>query len=839
MTSTADAVSPLEASSLRRACDPKGLGFSTTDELPKLAEVIGQPRAFRAMQLGTEVAGPGYNIFVLGLPGSGKTTLIREYLQRKAAKEPVSDDWCYVNNFENPHEPIAIRLPAGKGIELRKDMEALLGRCRQEIMRAFGSKEYTAEVSRLGEEHEKLAEAEFRRLNDLAAEYSFVLARTAVGFALVPAVKGKPLTAAELEKLTPEQREKLKRLEEKLQAEIKDGLSRIRESERALQQKLEDLNRRVAAYAVEHLFDPAERKYAEFPQVVAFLQAVQKDIIEHESLFRQQPEAKPLAGLPQPEPALSDRYEVNVLVDRSGERHAPVVVENQPTYFNLLGRVEHEVVMGATRTNFRMIRAGALHRANGGYLVLPARDVLLNAYAWEGLKRALREECLRIISPGHQLGLISTVTLEPEPIPLEVKVVLIGTPLLYYLLRAYDEDFAKLFKVKAEFATLMDRNEETEREYALFVKAVVEANQLPPFDASAVARVIEYGSRLAEDQGKLSTRFGRVADLIREAAYWAQKEGQKKVGAEAVARAEEEIIFRSNLLEERLQEMVEAGTLLIDVEGEAVGQVNALSVIQPGDYAFGRPTRVTATVHAGQDGVIDIEREAKLGGRIHTKGVLIISGLLGQRYGQKTPLSLSAALTFEQSYEGVEGDSASAAELFALLSAISQMPLRQDVAVTGSVNQHGEIQPVGGINEKIEGFYRACKTKGLTGTQGVIIPQGNVRHLMLEDEVIQAVERGDFHIWPISTIDQGLALLTGKEPGVLDEQGEYPEGTLNRAVVERLKAFAQMVRPETEKRKGPGGEEEEAWEGDEKNTRAGELEFPPLWDCASLLQGVS
>ena len=414
-----------------------------------------------------------------------------------------------------------------------------------------------------------------------------------------------------------------------------------------------------------------------------------------------------------------------------------------------------------------------------------------------------------MISPGVQLGLISTVTLEPEPIPLNVKVVLIGTPTLYYLLRAYDEDFAKLFKVKAEFATLMDRNPETEREYALFVKAVVEANELPPFDAGAVARVIEYGSRLAEDQGKLSTRFGKIADLIREAAYWAAKREEKTVGAAAVARAEQESIFRSNLLEERLQEMVQVGTILIDVEGKAVGQVNALSVLELGDYAFGRPTRVTATVHAGQDGVIDIEREAKLGGRIHTKGVLIISGLLGERYGQKHPLSLSAALTFEQSYEGVEGDSASAAELYALLSALSQVPLRQDLAVTGSVNQHGQIQAVGGINEKIEGFYRVCKLKGLTGTQGVVIPQGNVRHLMLGAEVVQAVEEGKFHIWPISTIDQGLELLTGMEPGERDEQGDYPEGTLNRAVVDRLRAFAEAVREAGGDGRRGGGQREE------------------------------
>jgi lon-related putative ATP-dependent protease len=455
--------------------------------------------------------------------------------------------------------------------------------------------------------------------------------------------------------------------------------------------------------------------------------------------------------------------------------------------------------MGASRTNFVMIQPGALHRASGGYLILPARDVLLNNYAWEGLKRALREQSIRIINLGTQLGLLSTVSLEPEPIPLNVKVVLIGTPILFYMLRAYDEDFPKLFKVKAEFATIMDRTQETEHEYALFVKAVVDANQLPAFDSTAVAEVIDYGSRLAEDKDKLSTRFGEISDLIRESAYWSKKLEQDIVSGPAVKKAVKEGIYRSNLIEERLQEMISDETLLIDVTSETVGQVNALSVLQMGDYAFGRPTRVTATVHPGQGGVVDIEREAKLGGRIHTKGVLIISGYLGERYGQKKPLNLSAALTFEQSYEAIEGDSASAAELFALLSAVSEIPLRQDLAITGSVNQHGQIQAVGGINEKIEGFFKTCKMKGLSGSQGVIIPKGNVPHLMLDDEVIRSVAEDKFHIWPITTVDEGLRLLTGMETGVLAEDGTYPEGTFNHKAFERLAEFAEVVRASVEK----------------------------------------
>jgi lon-related putative ATP-dependent protease len=792
-------IDELDLEALHRACDPSSLGFKTTDELPALTEVIGQPRAFRALELGTEVLGPDFNIFVLGLPGSGKTTLIHQYLERKASAEPISDDWCYVNNFANPHEPKALRLPSGQAVELRKDIQSLLSVCKQEIIRVFESKEYSEELNRLKERQEKRTEKELKKLNQQAEKYNFLLARTPFGFMLVPAVDGKPLKPEDLEKLSKEQREKFEGIEGKLQDEVKASLATIRKGERETQEKIQELDARTALYAVGHLIDELKLKYESLDQVVAHLESVQEDMISNIDRLRSPEDDKksPLTQLAAPD--LLKRYEVNVIVDNSERDSAPVVVENHPSYQNLIGRVEHEVVMGASRTNFSMIQPGALHRANGGYLVLPARDVLLNNYAWEGLKRALREQAVRIINLGTQLGLLSTVSLEPEPIPLDVKVVLIGTPTLFYMLRAYDEDFAKLFKVKAEFATIMDRTQETEHEYALFVKAVVDANQLPAFDSTAVAEVIEYGSRLAEDKEKLSTRFGEIADLIRESAYWSKKLEQDVVSGPAVGKAIKESIYRSNLIEERLQEMISDEMLLIDVTGKTVGQVNALSILQMGDYTFGRPTRVTATVHPGQDGVVDIEREAKLGGRIHTKGVLIISGYLGERYGQKQPLSLSAALTFEQSYEAIEGDSASAAELFTLLSAISEIPLRQDLAITGSVNQHGQIQAVGGINEKIEGFFKACKVKGISGSQGVIIPKGNVPHLMLDDEILQSVADDKFHIWSITNVDEGLMLLTGEEPGVLGEDGTYPEGSFNHKASERLAEFAEVVRAQLDR----------------------------------------
>jgi lon-related putative ATP-dependent protease len=470
------------------------------------------------------------------------------------------------------------------------------------------------------------------------------------------------------------------------------------------------------------------------------------------------------------------------------------VVEHQPSYYNLIGRIEHQVLMGASVTDFTLIRPGALHRANGGFLILPVRDVLLNPYAWDGLKRTLLEGSIRIVELGNQLGLISSTTLEPEPIPLEVTVVLIGTPMLYYMMRQYEEDFSKLFKVRAEFTSQMDRTPETEHEYALFVKSVVEDSGLPHFDRQAIARIIEHGSRLVEDQGKLSTRFGKVADLVKEAAYWAGKNGGDIVSGADVNRAIKEVIYRSSLLEERIQELIERGDILIDVKERVVGQINALSVIMLGDYAFGRPSRVTAVVSPGRGGVVDVEAKAELGGSIHTKGVLILSGFLSGRYGRRQPLSLAASLTFEQSYDGVDGDSASTAELLALLSALTEVPLRQDIAITGSVNQHGMIQPIGGVNEKIEGFFAVCKRLGLSGTQGVVIPASNARNLMLDDEVLQAVADGNFHIWPVKTIDDAITLLTGMDPGIPDELGTYPAGSFNAAVLTRLESFSELIK---------------------------------------------
>lgn len=783
----------LQASELRRLCEPSELGFASTSDLPDLREVIGQPRALRALELGSEVSGPGYNTFVIGYPGSGRTTLSKEYLIRKAAGESVPDDWCYVNNFENSRQPKALRLKAGSGIELRKDIQDLIERSQAAIVRTFESEEYTQERDRLRAELQKQQESEFIRLQKHVEKHNFIIVRTPFGFALVPAVEGKPLKTEEIESLSEERRQKLNQLQSRLEEEVEKTLVRLREAEKQTNQQLKELNERTALFSISPSIEELKDKYKGQPAVLDHLEAIQGDIAANAEQFRiKETEIPGVSPAQLVERDWSRRYDVNLLVDHSSTHGAPVIVENHPTFTNLLGRIEHEVAMGASRTDFSLIQPGALHLANGGYLILPARDLMINPYAWDGLKRALRDAKLRIIELANQLGLLSTITLEPEPIPLQLKVIMVGTPMLYYMLRAYDEDFAKLFKVRAEFGSSMDRTPQSERDYGLFVKSVVADNQLPPFDSTAVARIVDYSAWLTEDQNRLSTRFGKIADLVREAAYWAEKINSPEiVTGEDVKRAIEESIYRENLLEERTQDLIAGGTFMIDVSGSVTGQINALSVEVLGDYEFGRPSRVTASAYPGKGEVVDIERQADMGGPIHTKGVLILNGFLGERYGRERSLNLHANLTFEQSYEGVEGDSASTAELYALLSAITEIPLRQDRAVTGSINQHGRIQPVGGINAKIEGFFKTCEAIGLTGEQGVIIPESNLKNLMLNDKVVGAVESGQFHIWAIQDVNEGIYWLTGVEAGERQPDGTYPEGTFNHAVVKNLEAFGR------------------------------------------------
>lgn len=789
----------LDAEALRRRCNPESFDFDTTANLPTLTEVLGQPRALAALEFGTAIASHDFNLFALGQPGSGKTTLIRNYLEAQATTQPVPPDLCYVYNFANARSPVPLRLPPGQAAQLKDDIDALVDELRTEIPRAFDTAEYSRRRDQIVQDLETKRRKELAESEERVSQAGFQLVKGPGGLLLAPAIGGRLLTEEDLGRLTREEREKVLRVSGNLQREIEDRWRTIRELERGYRDALHALDTETATLATHHLIEDVRARYQSQTAVFEYLEALEADVISHADDFRKGKEGEtPQPALTPPPWASSERlfsrYEVNVLVDNQDLKGAPVVVETNPTYHNLIGRIEHQATWGGFITDHTMIKPGALHRANGGYLIIPARECLLSPFSWEGLKRALKDRALRIEELGAQLSLVSAVTLTPESVPLNVKAVLIGNPMLYYLLYAYDEDFQKLFKVKAEFTTRMDRTPDSERAYAWFVSTTTQQEKTLPFDRGAVARVIEYGSRVAEDQDQLSTRFGSIADLIREAAHRARKNTHQVVMAADVQAAEEARRYRQNLVEQRLQESMVKGTVLLDTAGSAIGRVNGLSVISMGDYAFGHPVRITATAGPGRRGVVSIEREVELSGPIHGKGVLILGGYLLRKYAQTGPLSLSASLVFEQSYSLVEGDSASLAELCVLLSAIAGVPLRQDVAVTGSVNQHGQVQPVGGVTEKIEGFFDLCRARGLTGTQGVHIPAANRRHLMLRDDVVDAVRSGQFHIWTAEDVDALLQLLTGLPSGEPDAAGLYPEGSLNRLVSDRLEEFGRTLR---------------------------------------------
>jgi len=806
------AVGELKPEALRRRAEPAQLGFETTAQLEPAVEIIGQPRAVEAVGFGVSITSPGYNIFALGPSRTGRTTTVMRYLEREAAGRPVPDDWCYVNNFAEPHRPRALRLRPGKGVQLRKDMDNLINELVTEIPRAFESEDYARQKEQISRELAEERQKAFSQLERFAAERGFAIVRTPAGFGIVPLREGKPMSPEEFSALDKATREHLENESQAVQAALNATLRVVRRLERAARERIERLDREVANFAIAPIFDELREAYAEFPAVVQYLSEVQKDVIENLDLFRQGQAAAPAVSSEVP-PALTrmvaaaqapsfDKYRVNVLVDNSQTRGAPLIHETNPTFTNLVGRIEYQAQFGALVTNFTLIKAGALHRANGGYLVLDATDVLTKPYAWDALKRAIKTACLRVEEMGQELRFVVTTSLEPEPIPLDVKVVLIGDPLVYYLLQAYDEDFGELFKVKADFAPVMDWTPENMTLYARFIASICREEKLRPFEASAVASVIEQSARMAEDKYKLSTRFGEVVDLVREASFWAGRNGHDRVRAEDVRKAIDTRVYRSNQIEERVREMISRGIIHIDSSGEALGQVNGLSVISLGDYEFGRPSRITARVSPGHAGVIDIQRHTKMGGPIHSKGVLTLSGYLSGKYAVDRPLTLSASIAFEQLYEGVEGDSASSAELYALLSSLSGLPLRQGLAVTGAVDQYGRVLAVGGANQKIEGFFDVCRVLGLNGQQGVLIPADNVQHLMLREDVIEAVRQNRFHIYPVRSVDEGIELLTGKPAGQRLPDGRYPEGSVNAAVEERLRQLAEAVREF-----GPGAEQ--------------------------------
>ncbi len=795
-------VNELPVERLRRKFDPAFIACETTEEMTPLEGIIGQDRAVRALKFGLEIKERGFNIYAAGLPGTGRTTAVKDFLEEIAKSKPVPSDWCYVNNFHNPYEPRAIKLPWGKGKGLQKDMKDFIEEARRELPKVFESEDYARKkeetVRSIEEERSKL----FAQLNKRAQEEGFLLQSTPMGILIIPVREGRPMSEKELVALSPRVKEEIQKRREKLRLELRSAMRQLRGLGRKNKEELQRLNREVALYTIGYLIADLTEKYQEFLEVKTYLEEVQNDILENLTQFIEEPQVPP--QVPFTVPWLSElpfrKYEVNVIVDNSDLRGSPVIMELNPTYQNLFGRTEKEAQFGVLTTDFTMIRGGSLHKANGGYIVLPAEELLRNLFSYDSLKRALMNKCINIEEAGERLGFITTKGLRPEPIPLDIKVILIGNPLIYRLLYALDINFKELFKVKADFDTSMDRTEENMSKYASFVCTFCRKENLRHLDSSGLAKIIEYGSRLAADQEKLSTRFAEIADIIREAHFYATQEGSSYISASHVKKAIEEKVYRSNLIQEKIREMIEREILLVNTEGEAVGQVNGLSVMSLGDFSFGAPSRVTASIGLGREGIMDIQREAKLGGPIHTKGVMILGGYLAEKYAQDKPLSLSTRLVFEQSYGMVEGDSASSTELYAILSALSETPIKQSIAVTGSVNQKGEVQAIGGVNEKVEGFFEVCKAKGLNGQQGVLIPESNVQNLMLKEEIIETVRAGKFHIYPVKTIDQGMEALTGVKAGVRQPDGAFQEGTINYLVdknlgemAERLKEFPEFV----------------------------------------------
>ncbi|MDP6428599.1 MAG: ATP-binding protein [Rhodospirillales bacterium] len=830
MTDTKPQIVPLSTEMLYTACDSGGLGFKTTAELEPLDHFVGQDRAVEAVKFGIGMRRDGYNLFAFGPEGTGKSSLVKNFLETSSAEEPVPGDWCYVNNFAEPHKPRALSLPPGRGRPLARDMNRLIEDLGAAIPAAFESDEYRNRRQHMEDEFKKSHEDSMTSLQEEAEEIGVSIMRTPTGVAVAPVKNGEIVDPEVFKKLTKDEQDVLTKAMEKIQEKLQNALRSMPAWEKEHRDLIRDLGREITEFVVSHLINDLTPKYQDLPEVLSYIEDVNLDIIDHAQDFLPQEAGGGgtlgalLQGGGEPESTLK-RYKVNVVVDNgpstpedtredTGEdtpggtgagadlprqvTGAPMIHEEHPTVPKLLGRIEHLSQMGALITDFTMIKPGALHAANGGYLVLDARKLLTQPYAWDALKRALVTKTIRIESPGEMYGFASTISLEPEPIPLQIKVVLLGEPDLYYLLSRHDPEFRKLFKVAADFDTVMSRSAETAMHYARLAASLSREEDVRPLDAKAVARIVEYGARLADDSERLSTHMGSVADLMREADYFAAETKAKTIGPKHIQTAIDAKTYRSDRFRERLQEQIERDTIVIDTDGMRVGEVNGLAVYQLDHFSFGKPSRISARVHLGRGEVVDIEREVALGGPLHAKGVLILSSYLTSKYSKEAPLALAANLVFEQSYGGVDGDSASSTELYALISAIAEIPLKQSIAVTGSVDQRGRVQAIGGVNEKIEGFFDICEARGLTGSQGVMVPKANVKHLMLRSDVVEACAKGQFRIYAVASIDEGLEILTGLEAGVADDKGQYPLGSINRAVTAKLAASAKKARAFTQ-----------------------------------------
>jgi lon-related putative ATP-dependent protease len=782
----------LKSPELRCICDPKIFKFKDTSEIEPLDKVIGQERAVQAIDFGLNMKSPGYNIFVTGLEGTGKSTIVKDIVTKHAKDLPTSNDWCMINNFKDAFRPKAISVPCGKANPFKKQMNKLIEDLKKRLPKAFGDESYQEKQAEIQKKYGDAQREIFKKLEQSAAERNIHIQRTQVGYQTVPMIDGKPISPDEFHKLSEDVKAKINEGMEAIQSELESTLREINKINQEAETVIEKRMQEVTLFVVKSRMDILRSEYPDSADILSYLDEVQEDIVENVKYFMP-PKGQPSgieAFLPHAHKPSFEKYDVNVLVDRHYTQGAPVIFEANPTYNNVFGQIEKRAYMGTLTTDFTMIQAGSLLRANGGFLIMELESVLMNPFVWEALKRALQNRLLYIEDMATGLG-YGTASLRPQPIPLDVKVILLGSYNLFHVMQNTDSRFNKIFKVRADFDYEVARNEETIQKYAKFIARVCKEEKLLPFTPDGVAAIVEHGEKYIAHKNKLSLRFGPIVGIIKEADYWARKNNESLVSDTYVVKALNEYRFRYNLYEEKMHESYAEDTILIDVSEKTVGQVNALAVYQIGDFSFGRPSRITAETFMGKAGVINIEREAKLSGNTHDKGVLILSGYLGRTFAQNYPLSLSISITFEQSYGGIDGDSASSTELYAILSSLSGTPINQGIAVTGSVNQKGEIQAIGGVNQKIEGFFDVCKTKGLTGEQGVLIPRANVKNLMLKKEVIDAVTNGQFHIYQVSSVEEGIEILTGKPVGHPDDEGNFPEGTVYGDVQKKLQKYLE------------------------------------------------
>jgi lon-related putative ATP-dependent protease len=812
---------------LRWTMDPAALPFETTSDIKPLEGIVGQDRAIQALRFGVGMVDAGYNIFVTGEPRSGRSAAVQDVLQKASKARKTPDDLCYVNNFKNPEEPILLKLTPGRGSELKKDIHDLIENLKSEIPRVFESQDYINRKKEIMDTYEKQTRNFFVDLEKRVKEAGFALVNLQVGQfqrpELMPLIDGEPMPMLKLEELVEKGRfpreefEEISRKYDALRKEIDQIFLEVRNLQKEVQDKGKQVDRRMFESMARSLMEPLFKKFTE-DRLQHHFKAMLEDMSENLQgfLIQTQQQQQGMPGMPMlPMGDPYESYKINLLVDSSEQEGAPMIVESYPTYRNLFGSIERVVDRtGIWRTDFSRIRPGSFVRANGGFLVINLMDAIMEPGVWQSLKRALKSEKMEI-QTFDPLYFFTSTGLRPEPIDINTKVVLVTEPYLYHMLNAYDPDVSKIFKVRADFDYSMNKSDENVTRFSEFVSRKIEDDGLKPFDRTAVATLVEEAVRWAGRQEKISASFPRIADLLREANYWAGEAGKEVVTAEEVDKAIDARIYRANMIEEKIQEMIDRGSLMIDVDGERVGQVNGLAVYDVGDYMFGKPTRITAATSIGKEGIINIEKEAEMSGRIHNKGVLVLSGYLRRRFAQNKPLSMSASIAFEQSYSGVDGDSASSTEIYALLSSLSEVPLTQSIAVTGSVNQNGEVQAIGGVNQKIEGFYHCCKATGLTGKQGVMIPESNVKDLMLRKDVLEAVKREEFHIYSVKTIDQGIEILTGKPAGEQKSDGSYPEGTINFLVNAKLEELARGLKEFGEL--GEGKKEPEKVEATAKN----------------------